>query len=52
MGMSLSATTLDIENYEKQIQRLKVEAHNVLLTSQQKAQKTALEYLLSSLIFY
>ena len=42
--MSLTATTEEIENYERQIQRLKIEASNVLLSAQQKAQKAAVEY--------
>ena len=40
----MTATTEEIENYERQIQRLKIEASNVLLAAQQKAQKAAVEY--------
>ena len=44
IGLSLTATTEEIENYERQTQRLKIEASNILLASQQKAQKSAVEY--------
>lgn len=44
IGLLLTATTEEIENYERQISRLKIEANNALVTSQQKAQKAAVEY--------
>jgi SMC interacting uncharacterized protein involved in chromosome segregation len=44
IGLLLTATTEKIENYERQISRLKIETNNALVTSQQKAQKAAVEY--------
>lgn len=44
IGLLLTASTEEIENYERQISRLKIETNNSLVTSQQKAQKAAVEY--------
>ena len=44
IGLLLTATTEEIENYERQISRQKIESNNALVTSQQKAQKAAVEY--------
>jgi SMC interacting uncharacterized protein involved in chromosome segregation len=44
IGLALTATTEEIENYERQISRLKIISNNALVTSQQKAQKAAVEY--------